>query len=339
MNPIVRSLLILAGVAVVCAVLIFMVRPSVQMSRTFSGLPQGARAEFDAWATSPIGVDASTLNVALPPAEFEEAKKVFFEAWNAQAERISAYQPVINDINARNAYLPADSAEFVTGTEEIVVAWEALTAHPAYALEDMNLLVPTSPAAAQTLPVFQFMRNTLYARGMEALYRNDAEAFTRAVNTLMEMAETPAYPTIFVDALRWSFLGRVDQLLSTARGIVSSGAETPERQKLAEAMGTLKPVVGEKLSALKTEMELNQNTLDQLGMIRTLVKNGELKTLPTLNSNSTGLELFEQVVQKPGTNQKQNAASTYALTYSSFAEHAREKSSVLKNLEYWVSQP
>ncbi|MDX1972572.1 MAG: hypothetical protein SFY68_08590, partial [Candidatus Sumerlaeia bacterium] len=151
MNPIVRSLLILAGVAVVCAVLIFMVRPSVQMSRTFSGLPQGARAEFDAWATSPIGVDASTLNVVLPPAEFEEAKKVFFEAWNAQAERISAYQPVINDINTRNAYLPADSAEFVTGTEEIVVAWEALTAHPAYALEDMNLLVPTSPAAAQTL--------------------------------------------------------------------------------------------------------------------------------------------------------------------------------------------
>lgn len=327
MNSMVRTLLIFGALVFICVVLLFVVRPAINKSRALSSLGQDGRAQYDAWATTPLGVKAGDLSVTLPGAEFETEKKALFEAWNNIAVTVNENQKTITTITDRKAVIDTDDVAFLATLEPYFKQLGVVVNHPDYSLEDLNLYNAQSEAALQTLPVIQLTRNLLFVRGLYGLAKSNEADVISSGELLIKLAKNPPYATAFVDALSWSILERASGL---ARIVIN---QPKPLTRWPELRAQFLPVI----EHLKSTDALDATAVDHLGMVRMMLKTKQLSATPALTDSTTGEELFRIVVQKPDATDLQ-AASSYAITYKGMVSLKEDKDSLLSELEYIVTK-
>lgn len=326
MNSMVRTLLIFGALVFICLVMIFVVRPAVSKSRTLSPLDQTGRSRYEQWATKPLGINPADLDVTPASAAFEEEKKRFFEEWNNVAVTVNTHQKTLNQLAERKLIVSTDDVAFLAELEPFVQQVSRLVNHPDYTLEDLGLYNVQSEAAKQTLPVIQFTRTILLVRGLNGIAKQQPNVYGSSAELLLKLAHNPAYSTAFVDALSWSILERASSL-----GTIIKKQPAPNT-----VWADLRPQFEAAIAALKKTESIDATAVDHAGMVRMMVKTGELKALPQITSETTGEELFQHATQKQGVTSLQ-AASGYVVVYPAMEELTSQRESLLRALEYLVS--
>ncbi|MGF1573955.1 MAG: hypothetical protein ACFCU1_12900 [Sumerlaeia bacterium] len=327
MNPIVRSLLIFSGILVVCLVLFFVVRPAVSKSRALSSLDETGRDRYEQWALQPVGINPAELSVTLPSADFEEEKKRLFDAWNKIAVLVNTHQQALIDIAKRKQVVLTDDVSFLADFDSYINQLQKVVQHPDYALEELNFYSSQSEVAMATLPVIQHTRTILFVRGLNALATGNNQGFVSATELLIQLASNHPYATTFVNSLRWSILDRAVSLARLAQGI-------PAAKSAAEQ---LRPQFAAVIESMKLLESADETSLDHVGIVRMLVKQGELNALPAITETTNGEELFRMAVLRDDASTLQ-AARSYAITYGAMNEIASQRRELLRNLEYLVTQ-